>query len=123
VTETKQTVVGSSAGCEWTVRSSSLVPGLGSNIVLGLQTPPAPRQALYEQFEAQPALDFRPTEVDGIPAVVGVGPGSEVQVDVGPVLVSIAALSTVDAARDHTAAEQAASDAVGVLCRKVVCQR
>lgn len=124
VTEVKPTDVGSKTGCKWVVKASSLVTGLGSNIVLGLVHPTtSSRSAYYKELENLTPLHFKPVAIDGIPGVAGFGADNEVQVDVGPTVVDLAALSTVSTAKDATAAEQAATYAVEALCQKISCQR
>jgi hypothetical protein len=124
VNRTSNTVVGSSPGCKWEVAASSLVPGLGSNAVLGLLPPPAvSRRAYYHTLKAQPAFSFKAVSLDGIPAVSGLGSGTQVQVDVGPTLLAVEVLSTVSADQDRPAAEQIATDALQVLCQRVACRR
>lgn len=124
VTEVETTVVGSRKGCKWVVKASSLVTGLGSNIVLDLSPPPSSsRSRYYKRIEATRELNFKPVKIAGIPAVAGFGPDNEVQVDVGPALVGVAALSSVSAEKNSTAAEQAATYIVEALCRKIACRR
>jgi hypothetical protein len=124
VTEIKPTVVGSKIGCKWVVKSASLTAGLGSNIVLSLRPPPkTSRSAFYKQVEGITALDFKPVTLAGIPAVAGFGAQNEVQADVGRALLTIAALSTVSAAKNSTASEQVATDALEALCQKISCRR
>jgi len=124
VTEIKPTVVGSKMGCKWVVKTASLSAGLGSNAVLSLRPPPSmSRSALYKQVESIAALHFKAVTLAGIPAVAGFGAQNEVEADVGPTLLTVAALSTVSAAKNSTAAEQFATDALEALCRKISCQR
>jgi hypothetical protein len=124
VTEIKPTVVGSKIGCEWVVKSASLTAGLGSNAVLGLRPPPSmSRSALYKHVESLPALHFKPVTLAGIPAIAGFGAQNEVEADVGSTLLTVAALSTVSAAKNSTAAEQVATDALEALCQKISCRR
>jgi len=124
VTEVKPTIVGSRTGCKWVVKASSLVTGLGSNAVLDLRPPPiSSRSVLYQRLESVAGLHFKPVTLDGIPAVAGFGAQNEVQADVGPTLLIVAALSTVSAAKNSTAAEQFATYALEALCQKVSCQR
>lgn len=124
VTEVKPTRVGSRVGCKWEVNASSLVTGLGSNAVLDLRpAPKASRSTYYKEIESEPALGFKPVTIAGIPAVAGFGAQNEVQVDVGPAVVGVAALSNVSAAKNSAAAEQFATYAVEALCRKISCRR
>lgn len=82
-----------------------------------------PRSSYYKEIEAQPALHFEQVTIAGIPAVAGFGADNVVEVDVGPTVVDVGALSTASAGKDSTAAEQAATDAVEALCRKISCER
>lgn len=124
VTKVEPTYVGSKKGCAWTVKASSLVRGLGSNIILGLLRPTtSSRSTYYKKLESVSALRFEPVTIAGIPGVAGFGANNEVQVDVGPTVVDLAALSTVSSAKDATAAEQAATYVVKALCGKIACRR
>jgi len=80
------------------------------------------RSAYYRSIENVQALKFTPVMVGGIPAVRGMGPAQvEVLVDVGPVTITVAALSTVSAALDGPAALKIAGAAVANACRTVRC--
>jgi hypothetical protein len=115
---------GSGTSCSWTFTATSLVKGLGSNAQLDVRrsTTGLSRSAYYRSIENVSQLKFVPVTIDGIPAVHGFSsPQPEVVVDVGPVTMTIAALSTISAADDGPAVLAIAGDAVSSLCRKVSC--
>ena len=109
--------------CTWTFTATSLVKGLGSNadLLVHASARGVTRTAIYHDIEGVSALQFKPVTVDGIPGVHGFGAQTEVVVDVGPVTMTAAALSTISAAVDGPAALTIASDAVAKLCRSVRC--
>ena len=115
---------GSGTTCTWSFTATSLVKGLGTNATLSVKRSAASstRAALYRTLENEPELKFAPVTIDGIPAVHGFGsPQPEVLVDVGPVTMTIAALSTISAADDGPAVLAIAGDAISSVCRVVRC--
>jgi hypothetical protein len=115
---------GSGTGCSWTFEATSLVKGLGTSATLNVNRSAAgmTRSAFYRSIENVQQLKFAPISVDGIPAVQGFGSSQpEVIVDVGPVAIVVAALSTISATDDGPAALAIAGDAVTNLCRTVHC--
>ncbi len=124
VNRTREEPDGSGTSCSWSFTATSLVKGLGTNATLNVKRSTAglTRAAFYRMLENEPGLKFAPVTIDGIPAVHGFGsPQPEVLVDVGPVTMTIAALSTVSAADDSPAVLAIAGDAVSSVCRKVSC--
>lgn len=114
---------GTTPQCNWIVQAPTLVPGLGSNANVSLYPRSTlSRQDYYKQIESLTPLQFKSETIDGIPAVVGFGANNEVQVDVGPTVVIVAALSTVSSSRNSAAAQEIATNAVGNLCHWISCQ-
>ncbi len=114
---------GSGAMCTWTFASSSLVKGLGSNadLLVERNTTGSSRSEIYQELDKTSALRFAPVTIDGIPAVHGFGDQVEVFADLGPVTVTVAALSTISASLDGHASLAIADAAVAKLCRSLHC--
>jgi len=124
INRTSETPNGNGNECSWTYKTTSLVKGLGSSatLVVGPSPTSMTRSAYYRSIENVQALTFTPVMVGGIPAVRGMGPAQvEVLVDVGPVTMTVAALSTISAAADGPAALEIAGAAVANACRTVRC--
>jgi hypothetical protein len=124
INRTSGTPDGSGTECSWTYKTTSLVKGLGSSATLKVTPSPTDmtRSAYYRSIENVQALKFAPAMVDGIPAVRGMGSAQiEVLVDIGPVTMTVAALSTLSPAVDGPAALAIAGDAVANACRTVRC--
>lgn len=124
INRTSEEPDGSGTTCTWSFTATSLVKGLGTNATLTVKrsTAGSTRAAFYRTLENEPELKFSPITIDGIPAVHGFGsPQPEVVVDVGPVTMTIAALSTISAADDGPAVLAIAGDAVSSVCRMVSC--
>ncbi|MHB8319467.1 MAG: DUF3558 family protein [Acidimicrobiales bacterium] len=124
VNRTREEPDGSGTSCSWSFTATSLVKGLGTNATLSVKRSAVglTRAAFYRTLENEPELKFAPVTIDGIPAVHGFGSSQpEVLVDVGPVTMTIAALSTISAADDGPAVLAIADDAVSSVCRMVSC--
>ncbi|MDA8061006.1 MAG: hypothetical protein M0T80_01015 [Actinomycetota bacterium] len=111
------------AMCTWTYTASSLVKGLGSNadLLVERNTTGSSRSEIYQELDKTSALRFAPVTIDGIPAVHGFGDQVEVFADLGPVTVTVAALSTISASLDGHASLAIADAAVAKLCRSLHC--
>jgi len=124
INRTSEKPEGSGTECSWSFTSTSLVKGLGTNATLDVKRSAAgmTRSSFYQSIENVQQLQFAPVNVDGIPAVQGFGSSQpEVVIDVGPVTITIAALSTISATDDGPAALAIAGDAVSNMCHMVRC--
>jgi hypothetical protein len=124
INRTSEEPEGNGTECSWTFTATSLVKGLGTNATLEVARSATgmTRSAFYRSIEKVQALKFVPVTVDGIPAVQGFGSSQpEVVVDIGPVTITVAALSTISTTDEGPAALAITGDAVSSACRRVRC--
>lgn len=117
----RQTQDESTAGyrsCDWVNTTSSLSAGRGSAMNLYFYPGPTISEATYYRaLEAQGR--FVPTEIDGYRAIVA---GAEYEVDLGSVLVTGVAISTVSLQASSGAERTIIATAIRRLCRLVRCE-
>lgn len=117
----RQTQDESTAGyrsCDWVNTTSSLSAGRGSAMNLYFYPGPTISEATYyHALEAQGR--FVPTEIDGYRAIVA---GAEYEVDLGSVLVTGVAISTVSLQASSGAERTIIATAIRRLCRLVRCE-
>lgn len=117
--ETQDQSSADSRSCDWVDTTSSLGAGLGSSMNLYIYPGPTVSQRRYYQtLESQAA--FVPTEIDGYRAVVN---GAEYEVDLGSILLSGDAISTVSQQVATGAERTLIGSAIGRACEVVRCER